>query len=198
MGQLTTDDITVVILAGGKGSRMGGKDKGLVNYRNQSLIEHVINSISRQTDRIIINANRNLSQYSAFGFPVVEDTLNNFQGPLAGFLAAMSSVITDYILTVPCDSPLVIDDYLQKMIQAKNESSCDIAVAYDGERMQPVYALIPVSLQNSLKQFLENGDRKIDLWYRQHKIKLVEFPAESQLFINMNRPEDLHAHVNEN
>lgn len=170
---------------------MGGRDKGLIAYGNQPLIKHVINAISKQTTRIVINANRNLQDYSRFGYPVVADTLDDFQGPLAGFLAAMEAVNSDYILTLPCDGPIIAENYLQKMIDAMNDSRCDIAVASDGQRMQPVYALIPVRLQISLKRFLAAGDRKIDLWYAQHDTTLVEFKAESNFFANFNSPSDL-------
>jgi molybdopterin-guanine dinucleotide biosynthesis protein A len=191
MNQLQIEDITVVILAGGKGRRMGGQDKGLVNYKNSSLVKHVIDAISLQSDKIIINANRNLDEYSAFGYPVVEDTLNDFQGPLAGFLAAMSNVSTDYILTMPCDGPVIIDDYVNKMKQGLNESTAVLAIASDGTRMQPVYALIPLKLADSLQQFLLTGERKIDLWYQQQDFTLVEFEAESEFFTNINTPQDL-------
>ncbi|MBT7044864.1 MAG: molybdenum cofactor guanylyltransferase [Gammaproteobacteria bacterium] len=191
MNQLQIEDITVVILAGGKGRRMGGQDKGLVNYKNSSLVKHVIDAISQQSDKIIINANRNLDEYSAFGYPVVEDTLNDFQGPLAGFLAAMSNVSTDYILTMPCDGPVIIDDYVNKMKQGLNESTAVLAIASDGTRMQPVYALIPLKLADSLQQFLLTGERKIDLWYQQQDFTLVEFEAESEFFTNINTPQDL-------
>jgi molybdopterin-guanine dinucleotide biosynthesis protein A len=190
MNQLQIEDITVVILAGGKGRRMGGQDKGLVNYKNSSLVKHVIDAISQQSDKIIINANRNLDEYSAFGYPVVEDTLNDFQGPLAGFLAAMSNVSTDYILTMPCDGPVIIEDYVNKMKQGLNESTADLAIASDGSRMQPVYALIPLKLAGSLQQFLKTGERKIDLWYQQHNFTLVEFD-DSEFFTNINTPQDL-------
>ncbi|MCP4078506.1 MAG: molybdenum cofactor guanylyltransferase [Gammaproteobacteria bacterium] len=191
MKQLQLEDITVVILAGGKGRRMGGQDKGLVNYKNFSLIQHVIDAISLQTSQIVINANRNVAEYAAFGYPVIEDTLTDFQGPLAGFLAAMSSVTTDYILTLPCDGPVITENYVTKMLQGLNQTKADLAIAYDGSRMQPVYALIPVNLKNSLNQFLDSGERKIDLWYQQHDFTLVEFAADSEFFTNINTPQDL-------
>lgn len=191
MNNLKVDDITVVILAGGKGRRMGGKDKGLVHYKNHSLVKHVIDAISLQADNIIINANRNLDEYAAFGYPVVEDTLSGFQGPLAGFMAAMSRATTETILTLPCDGPVIVDDYVEKMMLAMNQSSCDIVIASDGQRIQPVYALIPVRLKQSLARFLAAGDRKIDLWYAQHQTSLVEFAEDTGLFTNINTPEEL-------
>lgn len=171
---------------------MGGQDKGLVSYRNTELIKHVIDAISQQTTQIIINANRNLEQYQRFGYPVVEDTLGGFQGPLSGFLAAMSFASTDYILTLPCDGPVVTDDYLEKMQQALNNSNSELVVASDGTRMQPVYALIPVSLKQDLYEFLDQGDRKIDLWYARHNYSQAEFPPEAGLFTNINTPDELN------
>lgn len=192
MTHIQNKDITVVILAGGKGRRMGGQDKGLVSYRNMELIRHVIDAISQQTQQIIINANRNQQQYQRYGYPVIQDTLGGFQGPLSGFLAAMSFVSTDYILTLPCDGPIVTDDYLEKMKQALNDAAGDLVVASDGSRMQPVYALIPVSLKSDLHDFLATGERKIDLWYARHDFTLQEFPSEAGLFTNINTPEELN------
>ncbi len=188
---ISKDDITVVILAGGQGSRMGGQDKGLIEYQQRPLIHRILEALTSQTDRIVINANRNQGIYASYGFPVIEDTYSGFQGPLAGFYAAMTEVKTDYILTLPCDGKVVIDNYLSIMVQAMNDSGCDIAVASDGVRLQPVYALIPVRLQHSLQQFLDAGDRKIDLWSQQHNMSAVEFTAEDDLFANINSPKDL-------
>lgn len=191
MNEVTVEDITVVILAGGKGRRMGGQDKGLISYKNVALIKHVIDSISQQTSKILINANRNQQQYARFGFPVIEDTLSDYQGPLAGFFAAMSAAETRYILTLPCDGPIIVNNYLSSMLQSMNSDNKELAIASDGDRMQPVYALIPVALKTSLNQFLAEGERKIDRWYQRHSYSLVEFSEESGLFTNMNTPEDL-------
>jgi molybdenum cofactor guanylyltransferase len=194
MNAITRNDITAVILAGGQGRRMGGQDKGLVSYKNGTLIEYVISGISCQTDNILINANRNIDTYAGFGYPVVEDTITGFQGPLAGFYAAMSAAKTPYILTLPCDGPFVVDSYLQRMLDGLNQSGAELAIASDGERMQPVYALIPVTLQPGLQQFLQQGERKIDRWYQQHQFTLVEFTDENRLFTNINTPEDIQEH----
>jgi molybdenum cofactor guanylyltransferase len=191
MKTISAKDVTAVILAGGMGRRMGGQDKGLVNYKKGTLIEHVIAGISQQTDNILINANRNIDVYSRFGYPIVEDSLSDFQGPLAGFYAAMAAVNSDYILTLPCDGPFVAVDYLSSMVDALNQNDYEMAIASDGERMQPVYALLPVDLRPSLEQFLKEGDRKIDRWYKQHQYTLVEFDASTRLFTNINTPEDI-------
>jgi molybdenum cofactor guanylyltransferase len=191
MTAITHKDITAVILAGGQGRRMGGQDKGLVAYKNGNLIQYVIAGISRQTDNILINANRNIETYAAFGYPVVQDTMTGFQGPLAGFYAAMSAATTDYILTLPCDGPFVVDSYLERMLDRLTQTDCEMVIASDGERMQPVYALLPVSLQPSLHNFLQQGERKIDRWYQQHRFSLAEFTDDEQLFTNINTPEDI-------
>ena len=189
--QITKEDITVVILAGGQGRRMDGQDKGLIVYQQKPMISHIIDAIKLQCDNIVINANRNLDIYAKYGYPVIEDTYSGFQGPLAGFYASMTQVKTDYILTVPCDGKVIIDNYVEKMLNAVNETDSDIAVASDGIRLQPVYALIPNRLHPSLQAFLDAGDRKIDIWYQKHQMTQVEFIADQDVFANINTPRDL-------
>lgn len=186
-----TSEITVVILAGGMGRRMGGQDKGLVTYQGMPLIQHVTHAIRTQTDKIIINANRNEQGYAQFGYPVIPDGMTGFQGPLSGFLAAMESVDSKYILTLPCDGPVVHPGYVEQMSQRMDECACDIVVAADEERMQPVYALIPVRLADDLRGFLNSGERKIDIWYARHETQLQVFTADSDFFTNINTLEEL-------
>jgi molybdenum cofactor guanylyltransferase len=193
MNPIQTNDITAVILAGGQGSRMGGIDKGLVMYGDKPLVGHVIDAIRLQLDKIIVNANRSLDDYATFGFPVVADDLTGFQGPLAGFVAAMQAADSDYILTLPCDGPIVHEEYVEEMRRAMQRSEADIVVASDGEWMQPVYALIPCRLLDDLKQFLDSGERKIDRWYAQHQTMQLVFPAESGFFTNINTLQELDA-----
>ena len=188
------NDITAVILAGGKGRRLGGQDKGLVNYKGRPLIEHILHIIKPQAQSIVINANRNLERYAAYGFPVINDDLTNFQGPLAGFISAMKTVSTTHILTLPCDGPKIPPDYSQRLLSAletQHEETINntIVVAHDGERMQPVHALIPTGLAASLEAFLEKGDRKIDLWYAQHPVVLADFSDIPDVFQNINTEE---------
>jgi molybdopterin-guanine dinucleotide biosynthesis protein A len=194
---LTKHNITAVILAGGKGRRMQGQDKGLVKLANRALIEYVIEAIKPQVSDIIINANRNQKQYSTYDYPVIADTLNNFQGPLAGFFSAMSQATSSHIITLPCDGPLLPDDLVTRLIVALHDNNADIAVAHDGERMQPVYALIATTLQNSLSAFLNAGERKIDLWYQQHQLALADFSDCPQTFRNINTAAQRDALQNE-
>jgi molybdenum cofactor guanylyltransferase len=179
-------DITAVILAGGRGQRMGGEDKGLIELNSKPLIQHVIEAIQPQVDAILINANRNQTRYEAFGYPVIADSLLNYQGPLAGFIAAMQTIGTEDMLTLPCDGPMVPDDLVTRLEHARRAAGADIAVAHDGKRLQPVYALIPKRLAVSLQSYLDGGDRKIDLWYERHRVARADFSDIPHTFININ------------
>lgn len=186
--------ITGVILSGGKARRMGGDDKGLIAFNNKPLIRHVIDILTPQVDELIINANRNIEQYQSFGYPVVSDSLADFCGPLAGMLATMQSVESDYILTAPCDAPMISALYRQRMMETLLHEQADIAVACDGERLQPVFSLIPTRLQDDLAQYLAQGDRKIDLWFEKYKLAIVDFSDQPECFANLNYPDDLKNH----
>ncbi len=186
---LNKHNVTAVILAGGKGRRMEGKDKGLVELANRPLIEYVIEAIKPQVETIILNANRNQELYSHYGYPVISDALDDFQGPLAGFFSAMKNATTSHIVTLPCDGPLLPGDLVERLIIALNNDDAEIAVAHDGDRMQPVYSLIPTTLTFSLNAFLGTGERKIDLWYKQHRIALADFSDCPETFRNINTAE---------
>jgi molybdenum cofactor guanylyltransferase len=183
-------DITAVILAGGQGRRMGGRDKGLLEFDGKPLVATLIDRIKSQTPGIVINANRNLDDYRRFGYPVISDQLADYQGPLAGFAAAMAAVDTDFILTLPCDSPLLEADYARRFLDSYARRPAPVQVAFDGERLQPVHALIKVDLLPSLKRFLDSGERKIDRWYAQHDYARVDFSDCVDMFRNINTPAD--------
>lgn len=183
-------DITGVVLAGGRASRMGGKDKGLVELAGRPLIEHVLERLRPQVGELLINANRNIVTYSAYA-RVVSDSISDFAGPLAGMLTAMEHANTAYILTVPCDGPYLPDDLAARLSEALQAKQASVAVVHDGQRLQPVYALLDCGLQDSLRQYLLNGDRKIDLWFQSQAMVSVAFAEDDRLFININRPEEL-------
>ena len=187
---INKSDITALILAGGKGRRLGGQDKGLVLYKDKKLIEHVLERISPQVGSILINANRNQTIYAEYGYDVINDELSDYQGPLAGFATAMKVAKTDYIVTLPCDGPSLPKDLVSRLCNELDndldDQSYEIAVAHDGERLQPVYALIPITLIDSLEAFLANGDRKIDLWYAKHNTIFVDFSDQRNAFFNIN------------
>lgn len=186
---INKQDISAVILAGGKGSRLGGQDKGLVLYQGKPLVEHILERIKPQVGNILINANRNHDTYRAYGYPVINDTMRDYQGPLAGFSAAMQVIKTEYMITLPCDSPLIPDDLVGRLIASLQDNPSSIAVAHNGQRLQPMHALIPVKLQNSLNKFLANGDRKVALWHTQHHYIATDFSDIPQAFANINTEE---------
>lgn len=193
MKTIDKQTVTAVVLAGGRGKRLGGKDKGLIPFEGKPLIEYILAAISPQADAVIINANRNQARYADFGYPVISDDMADFQGPLAGFAAALSACNTDYIVTLPCDGPYVPDDLVTRLAAAREANHAEIAVAHDGQRMQPVYALIPRSLLASLQGFLAAGDRKIDLWYARHDTALADFSDVTETFFNINTEDDRSA-----
>lgn len=182
--------VTAVILAGGLARRMGGQDKGLIALSGRPLIAHVLERIAPQVSQILINANRNVEAYRAFGHPVISDTLSDFPGPLAGFLAAMQACNSDFIVTLPCDGPCLPDNLVARLVDAQQAAGADIAVAHDGNRLQPVHALISTRLQPSLAAYLQSGERKIDRWYDQQKTVQVDFSDAPDTFLNINTPEE--------
>lgn len=186
-------DVTAIILAGGRATRMGGRDKGLLTLGGRPLAEHLFRQVSTQVDAVLVNANRNVAQYRKLGCPVIGDTLADFQGPLAGMLAGLNRMDTQWLLTLPCDGPFLAEDYARRMLATALDERHSLAVATDGHRLQPVYALIHRSLARDLENFLATGDRKIDRWYAQHPYSEVSFAGHGEMFINVNTPDDLAA-----
>ena len=192
MKPVSQQQVSAVILAGGMGRRMGGQDKGQLELNGRPLIEYVLETIQPQVKTILINANRHQAEYARYGYPVVPDLLQGYQGPLAGFAAGMRAATTPYVVTLPCDGPFSPPDLVARLAAALEKGHADIAVAHDGERLQPVYALLPTSLSPSLESFLAAGERKIDLWYTQHKMVRVDFSDVAKTFRNINTPQDQH------
>ncbi len=181
-----TDNITGVVLAGGQGRRMGGRDKGLVTLAGRLMIEHVITRLEPQVGSLVISANRNIEAYRALGFPVVSDADSGFLGPLAGFLAAMRMADTPFILTSPCDTPLVCVDLAERLWRELTAADAEVAVPHDGSYLQTVFALISTSLADSLEDYLSEGGRKIDRWYETRRMATVDFSDARDTFINVN------------
>ncbi len=186
-------DITGVILAGGRATRMGGEDKGLIAVAGRTLIETVISALRPQVSDLLINANRNLERYRACGLPVVTDMLEGYCGPLAGIASAMRVAKTPYILSVPCDSPLIAPDLAVRLHAGIKDNDAAIGVADSGGRLEPVFALIDCNLLQSLLAYLESGERKIDRWYAMHPMTAVDLSDHAEMFLNLNTPEDLAA-----
>ena len=187
---IPTNDITAVILAGGKARRMDGQDKGLITLHGRPMIDYIIRALQPQAGHILINANRNAEQYAAFGLPVIADMLGDYFGPLVGMASGMNATDTAFIITAPCDSPFIPGNLVENLYRALAENEADISVAHDGERMQPVFALLRCSLLPSLLAYLDEGGRKIDTWYGQQRLALADFSASAETFLNLNTPED--------
>ncbi len=196
--------MTGLILAGGRGARMGGIDKGLQNFNGTPLTLHTLMRLQMQESEplseIMVVANRNLSAYESFGVQVWPDSTDGFAGPLAGFLTGLERCETDLLLTVPCDSPLFPLNLAQRLLDALVSEEADIAVAAareeDGSvRAQPVFCLMRVNLLESLVKFMQSGGRKIDAWSALHKTVLVPFDTadvDPRAFFNANTLEELH------
>ena len=196
--------MTGLILAGGRGARMGGIDKGLQNFNGTPLTLHTLMRLQMQEaeplSQIMVVANRNLSAYESFGVQVWPDSTDGFAGPLAGFLTGLERCETDLLLTVPCDSPLFPLNLAQHLLDALVSEEAEIAVAAareeDGSvRAQPVFCLMRVNLLESLVKFMQSGGRKIDAWSALHKTVLVPFDTadvDPRAFFNANTLEELH------
>ena len=187
---INSKDITAVILAGGQGSRLGGLDKGLVKLNEISLVQHLINRIKPQVFNIIISANRNTETYAQFGFPVYEDGISNFAGPLAGILKALQECQSEWLLTVPSDSPFTPTDLALRL--SENIQDSKVAIPDDGKYLHPTFALIHKSLASSLNDFLQQGERKARVWMQQQAHSVVDFSDKPSAFININTDDDLN------
>jgi molybdopterin-guanine dinucleotide biosynthesis protein A len=197
---IEASEITGVILAGGRGSRMGGVDKGLQNFNGMPMAMHTLLRLQPQVGEIMINANRNLGAYESFGVPVWPDVLEDYAGPLAGFLTALERCETPWLVTTPCDSPLFPHDLVARLARAASEQEAEIAMAAareeDGQlRTQPVFCLLRVELLESLLRFTKGGGRKIDAWTALHKTAIVAFDQagdDPRAFFNANTLAELH------
>lgn len=183
--------ITGVILAGGKSRRMGGVDKGLIDFLGKPMVAHVIQRLAPQVDEVLINANREVERYAAFGHPVVTDDIADFAGPLAGLHKAMQVAKHPYVLMVPCDSPMLPMNLVDRLMRGLIERDADLAVAKTGAQAHPVFCLCRKSLLPDLQDFLENGGRKIDAWYQHLNVAEILFNDNAQAFANINTPEEL-------
>jgi len=182
--------VTGIVLAGGKGSRMGGVDKGLQALRGKPMVAWSIARLKPQVDEIVINANQNLEVYSAFGYRVVSDEIGGFAGPLAGLHAGLSAATHPLAATVPCDSPFLPADLVSRLKEGLGDDN-DLAVAKTGDQSHPVFILVRTAVRRNLENFLQGGGRKIDAWYASLKVVEVPFDDEADAFRNINTLEEL-------
>ena len=196
-------NITGIILAGGKGRRMGGVDKGLKLLRGKPLVAWVLERLAPQVDEILINANQNIDAYARFGYRVTPDQpdesdetggIEKFAGPLAGLQRGLKEAAHPLVITVPCDSPFLPADLAQRLYTALKRENAQLAVAKTFDQPHPVFCLCRCDLLPHLSAFLESGGRKIDAWYATLKVVEVNFDDEAEAFSNINTLEELQAH----
>ena len=190
MNNILQSEISSVILAGGQGLRMDGVDKGLIEFRGLPLVAHVASVIESKVDKIYISANRSFDSYASYG-EVISDDLLGFQGPLAGISKALKVCSTKYLLVLPCDSPLVDSKLIDDLISRMKQKDADICVAHDGYIMHATFALMKSNLGKSLEHFLNDGGRKMALWYRQQNLERIDVSDRLVVLTNLNKPEDL-------
>lgn len=193
--------ITGLVLAGGRGSRMGGVDKGLQAHGGSTLAQHALRRLQAQVGRCMVNANRHLADYARFGVPVWPDELPDYAGPLAGFITGLRHCDTEWLVTVPCDSPLFPEDLVARMAARIGQAGSDIAVALapeadagaaTGLRPQPVFCLMHTRVLPALERFVAGGGRKIDAWTQTQASVLVPFD-DARAFLNVNTLAELQA-----
>ncbi len=189
------DQVTVLILAGGRGQRMQGIDKGLMIWQNKPMIEHVIQHLSLPASKIIISANRNIDTYKKYAHKVIRDnTINDqesFQGPLTGIYSAMNICVTPYLLCVPCDSPMPPNNLLEKLASALVKQKKQAALCHDGQRLQPLFSLLTCETKQTLFDFLHSGNRRVHDFFSLIDPVVCDFSSQKDRFNNFNRPDDL-------
>jgi len=183
--------VTGLILAGGKGSRMGGVDKGLQAFRGRRLIDHVYERLAPQVGGVVINANQNQDAYRTFGVRVVSDAIGGFAGPLAGFHAGLSVSKRPFLASVPCDSPFLPEDLIARLHARIDETGAELAVAKTGDQPHPVFSMMRRGVLDHLSDYLKEGGRKIDAWYATLNVVEVAFDDEAEAFSNINTLEEL-------
>ena len=191
---IPTEKITGLILAGGRGSRMGSVDKGLQTFRGTPMVLHTITRLQPQVGALMINANQNIDIYQGFGLPVWPDQLGGFEGPLAGLQTGLAHCDTEYLVTAPCDSPFLSTDLVACLDEALAAYGAELAVAVTGEgesrQPHPVFCLMKTSLLPKLTAFLQEGGRKIERWYSTLHFVEVQF-ADEAAFRNINTLDEL-------
>ena len=178
--------ISCIILAGGEGKRVGGVDKGLLEYKNRPLIEYIINTIRPQVDDIVISANRNHDRYKQYSSKVVSDKSEKYLGPMAGIDAALPHCKHDWVLIIACDTPLLAADIIDKFLQTKTDSK--LYIAESNNKMQ-LLLLLHRSLHSSIKRALSENQLRLMRWAKSQQPEIVIFHAVAA-FKNFNNSKD--------
>ncbi|MFC0322924.1 molybdenum cofactor guanylyltransferase MobA [Gallibacterium melopsittaci] len=185
-----SEKITAVILCGGKAQRMNGTDKGLQQLANKPLYQWVYEVIAPQVDQVMISANRSLDQYAESDLPIITDSITGFLGPLSGMLTGLQQAKTDWVLFVPCDTPYLPVNLVEKLMTAR-QADTDVIYVTDGEREHPTCCLLHRNLIPALEEYLQQGQRRVLGFMQQHHYQTVDFSTEKQHFININSLDEL-------
>jgi len=191
--QINNAKIAGVILAGGRARRMANQDKGLIQFKNRTLISYALEAMSSVCQLTFINANRNLIDYEAFGHPVITDQTHSFDGPLAGILTTLIHTNAELLLVMPCDTPFFKAEHLQQLLTARAVHDADVAIAFDGVQRHPLFLALKTSLAKNLHDYLASGQRKVGDWLKSLNSVNVDFSHEPAIFININTPDELAA-----
>jgi molybdopterin-guanine dinucleotide biosynthesis protein A len=190
-GEQRVRRVTGVVLAGGLGRRMGGVEKGLIPLRGRPLLMHVIDRVRPQVDDLLLNANREVRRYEAFGLPVIGDAIDGLVGPLAGIHAGLVRATHDLVLSVPCDAPSLPDDLAHRLLARMEAADAEIAIARSRGRIHPVFCLCRRELAPELARYLESGGRAVLNWVESRRFAVEDFDDAPEAFENINTPEDV-------
>lgn len=184
-----SQEIIGVVLAGGRATRMGGKDKGLQLLNGKPLWQHVADALASQVSARVLSANRHIDIYQRSGLPVYQDTLADYPGPLAGMLSVMQQDRGEWFVFCSCDTPFIPACLVERMVQQRGDSP--VVWAHDGEHDHPTIALIHRSLIPALQDYLAAGERRVMVFMRQSGGHSVDFSDLKSAFVNVNTLEDL-------
>ncbi|MBK1691935.1 molybdenum cofactor guanylyltransferase MobA [Ectothiorhodospira mobilis] len=182
--------LTGILLAGGRGLRMDGRDKGLVSVAGRPMAAWALDRLTPQVDRVLISANRHGPAYAAFGHPVVGDAVTGHAGPLAGLSAALALADTPWVITCPCDCPRPPRDLVARLEAARRRTGAPAAVAHDGTRLQPLFALLASALHPDLQEHLHRGGRRAGEWLLAQGAVMADFSHHPRAFDNINTEAD--------
>lgn len=190
-----TPAVSLLILAGGQGSRMGGVDKGLVEFQGKPLVQHLLERFACCSDDVLISCNRNLETYedlaAAFGAQLISDAEKDFPGPLAGIQQGLHHALHPALVVLPCDTPLLPAALIAQLAVAFQRHPDQVSLVHDGQRLQPLHAIIPSNAASRLDAYLAAGQRAVMGWYEQLGIQPLDCSADSAAFANINRPHEL-------
>ena len=193
-GKPGNEEVTGLVLCGGRARRLGGVDKGLHPVAGRPMAAHVLDRLAPQVGSIMISANRNREVYAAWGYPVVADESDAFDGPLAGVLAALSACRSRWLVTVPCDAPDLPVDLVARLLEAAGESGAPTACAGDSERLQPTFCAYRRDIADALRAYLDAGGRKIDRFLEDVGLARADFSDSEDGFLNLNTPQDVETY----